>query len=79
MIVSNNFDGDTCDALAEKLVMLATKDDDLTHREILMAHMGAMCCTLTGISCKDCRLVRGALEEAAKHCGSQPPASGHIH
>jgi hypothetical protein len=92
MIVSNDFDGDTCDALAEKLVMLATKDEVLTHREILMAHMGAMCCTLAAISCKGCRelaaqfvkselpeLVRGALEEAAKHYGNPPPPSDHVH
>jgi hypothetical protein len=92
MIVSNDFDDDTCDALAEKLVMLATKDEDLTHREILMAHMGAICCTLTAISCKGCRelaaqfvkselpdLVRGALEDAAKHYGNQPPTGGHVH
>jgi hypothetical protein len=91
MIVSNDFDGDTSDALAEKLVMLAHKDEDLTHREIFMANIGAICSTLTVISCKDCReitaqfaksalpdLVCSALEEAAKHYGNQPPTSGHV-
>ncbi len=92
MIVSNDFDGDTCDALADKLVTLAAKDETLTHREILMAHMGAMSAVLGAISCSGCReaaaqfvkstlpdLVRGVLEEAAKHYGNQPPTSDHVH
>jgi hypothetical protein len=92
VIVSNEFDGGICDALAEKLVVLAHKDESLTHREIIMAHIGAICSTMTAISCKGCRevtakliesalpdLVRCALEEAAEHYSGQPPTSDHTH
>ena len=55
MIVSNDFDADTCDALAEQLVGLTVQDADLTHREILMALIGAIGNTLASVSCSDCR------------------------
>jgi hypothetical protein len=92
MIVSNEFDGDISDALAEELVTLAHKDEDLTHREVLTAYMGAIGSILSSISCRHCReaaaevvssmlpdAIRLALDYAAKRDGSQPPSGGHVH
>lgn len=93
MIVSNDFDGDTSDALARQLVLFAhNKDENLTHREILTAYIGAIGDTLASIPCRGCReaaarlvksllpdAVSGALEFAAENDGDEPPTSGHVH
>lgn len=92
MIVSNEFDDDKCDALTGKFIALADKDESLTHREILTAHVGVIGDTLASISCKGCRkasarfvklllrdAARDALDFAAKNYGGQPPTSDHVH
>ena len=92
MIVSNDYDHDAANALGQELFMLANENEDLTHREILMAYMIAIGSTLSWISCKSCREktaqvvkemfpdnVGNALEFATKEYGDHHPNSGHTH
>jgi hypothetical protein len=91
MLVKDDADDATIDTLAGQFVGLTNKNQDFTHREILMAYMAALGNTVASIACPECRqasasfvkqvlpgLLRQALE-AAKHHGGQPPTSDHVH
>ena len=88
MIISNDFDAHTADALALQIEDLTNKDVDLTHREILAACVIAIGSTVHSIECRECRdiavrfvkkILPNVIGHALKNAHSQPPPSDHVH
>jgi hypothetical protein len=87
MIISDHLDVGTADEVSRHLYKITDRDMDLTHCEILMAHMLNIGITVWSVECPDCRqlavqfveqilpdLIRNALEDAQK----RPPAETFV-